>query len=394
MTSKSFTFLIIVLGSLMAIGPLAIDMYLPAFSDMAKYFSVPTSKIELTLSSYFIGVAIGQILYGPIIDRFGKKLPLIFGLAIFVIASILCANSQTIEQMIYLRFIQAIGACACFVVMRAIVRDLFSNTESAQVFSYLLLVMGIAPIIAPMLGGLVLKHFSWQAIFWFLGLFATLLIIVSILYLPKSKSGDKNEKLRNAFKKYWEILHDKNFLFYSLSGGLSASGMFIFIAGSPFVIIEVFGINPQNYSYIFGMNALGYVVAAQINARLLKFLSLNKILNSAFTISFFAAILLAVVSIYLPNIWVVSFALFIYISLIGIITPNSTALALSHQKVHSGSASALFGTIQFTICSIGVFIMSFCHNQTILPMTLTISTCGIIAFFINYWGKKISKTKL
>jgi DHA1 family bicyclomycin/chloramphenicol resistance-like MFS transporter len=394
MQKKSFIFFIIILGSIIAIGPLSIDMYLPAFSAMAKFFAVSEAKIQLTLSSYFVGIAIGQVFYGPVIDRFGKKPPLIFGLVLFVITSFLCAIAKEIDQMIWLRFFQAAGACSCFVVMRAIVRDLFSPQETARVFSHLMLVMGIAPIIAPLLGGYVLINFGWQAIFWFLGSFAILTIVVSILYLPESQAGDKDQKISGAFRRYWGIVRDKNFLFYALAGGFSASGMFIYIVGSPFMIIEVFGISPENYGWIFGINAVGYVLAAQINGHLLKFFELSRVVNVAFKISFAAAILLMICGVYFPNLWAVSLAFFFYVSLIGIITPNTSALSLANQKSHSGSASALFGTIQFTICAVASFLVSHFHNGTILPMIIAISTCGIIAFVINYcWQKQLQNHK-
>lgn len=352
---------------------------------MAKYFATQQSQIQLTLSSYFIGIAFGQILYGPIIDRFGKKIPLICGLLIFVISSFLCALTYKIDHLILLRFFQAIGACSCFVIMRAIVRDLFSPKESAQVFSYLLLVMGIAPILAPLLGGFVFIHFGWQAIFWFLGWFAVLLIIVSALYLPESNAGDKTQKFSKSLEKYWHILQDKNFLFYSLSGGFSASGMFIYITASPFVIIDLFGVAPENYGWIFGLNAFGYVLAAQINGRLLKFFEISQILNVTFKLSLISAILLILCGLYFSNLWSLSIALFMYIALIGIITPNCTALALANQNINSGSASAMFGTLQFSICAIGAFLVSHFHNQTALPMVLAISFCGFTAFLINYF---------
>jgi DHA1 family bicyclomycin/chloramphenicol resistance-like MFS transporter len=278
--------------------------------------------------------------------------------------------------------------------MRAIVRDLFSPQESARVFSYLMLVMGIAPIIAPLLGGYVLMNFGWQAIFWFLGFFAMLLIVVSVFYLPESQMGDKDQKISGALRKYHGILKDKNFLFYSLSGGFSTSGMFIYIVGSPFMIIEIFGISPENYGWVFGVNAVGYVFAAQVNGYLLKSFELKKILNVAFKASLVAAILLMICGVYFPNLWAVSAALLLYISLIGVITPNTSALSLANQRAHSGSASALFGTIQFTICAVAAFLVSHFHNGTIMPMIIAISVCGIIAFAINfYWQKKSIKAQ-
>ncbi|MFT6332402.1 MAG: DHA1 family bicyclomycin/chloramphenicol resistance-like MFS transporter [Lentimonas sp.] len=393
MTKRSFIFLIITLGSLVAIGPLAIDMYLPAFSKIAQFFDAPDSKVQLTLSSYFIGIAVAQIFYGPAIDRFGKKPPLIFGLILFVIASYLCIIASSINEMILWRFFQAAGACSCFVVMRAIVRDLFSTKESAQVLSYLLLVMGIAPILAPIFGAIILDYFDWQAIFWFLALFGLLLILVTVFYLPESRGGNKNEKISQSFKKYQEIISDKNFLFYSLAGGFSACGMFVYITGAPYVLIEVFNLTPKAFSWVFSINALGYVAVAQINARFLKFFELHQVLNNAFKISLTAAIALIICGVYFANLITISIALFVYIALIGAITPSSTALALSNQKKHSGSASALFGSIQFTICAFGALLISKFHNGTALPMMLAMASCGITAFFINYYWQKICLKK-
>ena len=390
-TKKSFILLIIILGSIIAIGPLSIDMYLPAFSAMAKYFLVSEADIQLTLSSYFIGLAFGQIIYGPIVDRYGKKPPLIFGLSLIVITSFWCTFVTKIDHIIILRFFQAIGAASCFVIMRAIVRDLFSAKECAQVFSYLMLVMGIAPILAPLLGGFVLIHFNWQAIFWFLGWFSILLIIVSYLYLPKSRAGDQNQKVSGALKRYLEIIKDKNFLFYALSSGFASSGMFIYITASPFVIINIFGVKPENYGWIFGANAFGYVLIAQINSKLLKIFEIEQVLNFAFKILLLASALLFFLGFCFTNLWTVSIAFFIYISLIGIIAPNSTALALSKQIKNSGSASALFGTLQFSISAFGSFVVSHFHNETALPMIFIISLCGFAGFFINYFGNFMGK---
>ena len=282
-----------------------------------------------------------------------------------------------------LRFIQAVGACSGVVVMRAIVRDLFSHQESAQVFSYLMLVMGIAPIIAPLLGSVLLLHFGWQAIFWFLGVFAILLIMVSYFYLPESTAGDKTIKFRGAFKRYWQILGDKHFLFYSLSGGFAMGGMFVYITSSPFMIMKIFGVSPKNYGWIFAINALGYILSAQINSRIVKVFEIHHILNVVFKILVFSVILLIICGFYFFNLWAISIAFFIYISLVGIITPNSTAIALINQKTNSGSASALLGTIQFVIAAFGAFLVSHFHNQTAWPMILIISLYGFCAFAIN-----------
>ncbi len=383
-TKISFATLILVMGTIISIGPLAIDMYLPAFGQMSEYFGVKESKIELTLSAYFIGIACGQILYGPLIDRFGKKLPLIFGLSIFVISSLFCATSNNINGIIFLRFAQAIGSCACLVTTRAIVRDLFSGKELAQVFSYLILITGVAPMIAPFLGGIILTNFGWQAIFWCLAGFAVLLIIISWLFLPETSFKKEKINFSNIKKKYWKIFQDKSFLFYAICGGFSCCGMFIYITTSSFVIIKFFGASDKNYSLIFGLNGLGYVIFAQLNGWFLKFFEIKQILNSAFKFLLLLSILLILSGFYFSNLIAISIIFFLYISLIGIILPNATAIALSNQGENSGSASALFGTLQFIISALGSSLISYFHNQTALPLLFAAAFCGIIAFLTNY----------
>lgn len=391
---KSFIFLILILGSLTAIGPLAIDMYLPAFSFIAKYFSVAESEVQLSLASFFIGIALGQIFYGPIVDRFGKKIPLIAGLALFVLASSLCIIADNISQIIILRFAQAIGACSCFVIMRAIVRDLFSPQESAKVFSYLMLVMGVAPIVAPFLGSLLLLKSSWKAIFIFLALFGIALILCTIFFLPESKPGNKDDKISHALKKYSGILKDKNFVVYCFSTGLAGAGMFCYITGSPFIIIKIFGISPEHYSWIFGANAFGLVLVSQINSRLLKYFKMEKIFKWGLKSILLASTLLISVAtyshFYQAQLWQILVPVFIYVSCIGITNPNGTALSLARQSVHTGSASALLGTIQFSISAFGAFLISHFHNGTIIPVLTVIGCCGILAFLVNYfWQQKI-----
>jgi DHA1 family bicyclomycin/chloramphenicol resistance-like MFS transporter len=399
MTKQSFTLLILILGSLTAIGPLAIDMYLPAFSAMAGYFSVKESEVQLSLASFFIGIAIGQIFYGPIVDRFGKKIPLLVGLTIFIISSAFCLIATDISQIITLRFIQALGSCACFVIMRAIVRDLFSPQESAKVFSYLMLIMGLAPIVAPFFGSLLLIKFSWKAIFVFLTLFGIVLVIGTIFFLPESKAGNKDDKISHAFRKYTGILKDKNFLYYCLTTGFAGAGMFCYIAGSPFVIIELFSVSPKHYSWIFGVNAFGLIVVSQINRHLLRYFEMKKILNWGLFFILTSSISLILIGIYSNyyqlNIWHIVLPIFIYVSCIGITNPNGTALSLANQYTHTGSASALLGTIQFSIAAFGAFLVSKFHNETAIPVLTAMGLCGIIAFLVNYfWQKKLKNKEI
>ncbi len=219
-TQKAFLLLILVLGSVTAIGPLTIDMYLPAFSAIAKNFAASENLVQLSLTTCFVGLAFGQLFYGPIIDRFGKKLPLFVGLGIFVASSIACCFVENINQLILWRFFQALGACACLVIPRAIVRDIFTPQESARVFSHLMLVTGLAPILAPMLGSFVLVFFSWKAIFIFLTAFGILCLWLCQVAIRQTKGPNPQEKISGALKKYLEILQDRNFVVCAVSGGL------------------------------------------------------------------------------------------------------------------------------------------------------------------------------
>ena len=262
--------LLIVLGILIAIGPLTIDVYLPAFLQMSQSFDVDASKIQLTLTFYFLGIVLGQIFYGPIIDRFGKKPPLIFGLILFIITSLGCSFAQNIEQIIALRFLQAIGGCASIVVSRAIVRDIYSLQDSAKAFSNLILVMGLAPIIAPFIGNLILQNFDWKMIFIFLALYGVLCLILSIFLVPETGGFNNDEKIRHAFKKYFGILHDDNFLINALCGSTMMACLMSYMTASPFLYLEFFHSSTTFYSAVFSVNAIGFIALSQINGYLLR----------------------------------------------------------------------------------------------------------------------------
>lgn len=389
-SKRKFTWLIVILGSLIAIGPLAIDMYLPAFSAIGKSFDASESAIQLSLTAYFIGMALSQLFYGPIIDRFGRKIPLFFGLTIFVIASIACYFVNDVDHFIILRFFQALGSCAGIVIPRTIVRDIFSPQESARVFSHLILVMGLAPILAPIIGGFFLTYFSWRAIFAFLTFFGIFSLFSAYFFLPETKGANKDDKISYALKKYSGILKDRNFVTCAISGGLVMGSMFAYITGSAFIYLEIFKTTAQNYSWVFATNALGFVLAAQVNVRLLKKFSLEKILGNVL----FAPAIIGLVVIILgnnqPTFWPFSIVLFFFLASVGMIIPIATAMALANQSAHAGSASAMFGTLQFIIATFTSFLVSNLHDDTTLPMSLIVGSCGILALLIFRIFKKMS----
>lgn len=381
-SKKEFVFLIILLGSIIAIGPLSIDMYLPAFSTITQSFHTSESLVQLSLTSFFIGMAVSQILYGPIIDRLGKRTPLFFGIFVFVFSSIACCFANSIEQLVILRFFQAVGCCACMVIPRAIVRDIFSPQESARVYSHLMLVMGIAPILAPLFGSIILSHFGWKAIFVFLTAFGIFCLILSYLAIPETRGADENDEISRALKKYLGILKDRNFVICALSGGLAMSGLFSYITGSSFVYTEIFGLSAKEYSLVFASNSIGFVIISQVNARLLKKFPMQKILEKILFIPLICGITLIFIGDDQPTFWAITIPLFIMMASTGAIMPNTTALALANQGAHSGSASALLGTMQFIIATITSFSVSKLHDGTTFPLSLVFGICGILCFMV------------
>jgi DHA1 family bicyclomycin/chloramphenicol resistance-like MFS transporter len=380
---KEFVLLVMILGAIIALGPLTIDIYLPAFSAIAKDFQAPDSLVQLSLTTYFVGLAFGQIFYGPIIDRYGKKPPLFFGLILFFIATIACSYATSIEQIILLRFFQAFGACACTVVPRSIVRDIFSPQDSARVFSHLILVMGIAPIMAPLIGNILLETSSWRMIFTFRAAVAVLCLILSHFKIPETKGFNPDEKISHGLKKYWGILHDRNFVISSLIGGFAMAGLFSYITGSPFVYLEFFDLSSRNYGYLFSINSIGFVLSSQINARILRKTSIEKTLKNILIFPAISGVALIFLAPIFPNFWFVTSLFFITLCSCGMIMPNTSALALANQATHSGSASALLGTIQFILAAFASFMISKLHNGEIFPVTLIVGACSILPLLIH-----------
>ena len=283
--SKPFALLVVILASLTAFAPLSIDMYLPSFTQIAAEFGTDVSKVELSLASFFIGLSLGQLFYGAAADRFGRKKPLYVGLIIYCAASVLCIFAPNVETLIALRFFQALGACSGIVIARAIVRDLFDHSESARFFSLLMLVMGVAPILAPLIGGYVALFFGWRAIFVIVAGISGICLLAVYGFLPESKAADKSVRIDKIASIYLSILRDRKFLGFTLAGGLAQAGMFAYITGSPFVFIQLFGIPSEHYGWIFGANALGLIALSQINARLTKTYNPTKILRACLLIT-------------------------------------------------------------------------------------------------------------
>jgi DHA1 family bicyclomycin/chloramphenicol resistance-like MFS transporter len=378
---------LILLAALTAIGSLSIDMYLPSFPAIAKDLGVGDNKVQLTLASFLVGLAVGQLFYGPFSDRFGRKPPLYFAIGLYMLASFACIFISDIDTLIVLRFFQGLGGCGGFVISRAMIRDKMGAEGSAHAYSLMMLVFGLAPILAPLFGGFVLTIWGWRAIFVALTLFASICMI-AMHYVMKESLDPHHVRplhLGRVCGQYWDLLHDRQFMSYALCGGLVQAGLFAYIAGSPYVLIELHGIPPQYYGLVFGANAIGLIAASQINARLVKKQTLDRILKYALSVaaavSLSSALLVAAGIDSLPLILI---GLFLYLSSYGMISPNSIAIVLKYQGKQAGTASALAGTLQFVLGVSSGVCMSLWHNNSAMPLTGVMAFCGVSALLLYH----------
>lgn len=372
---------ILILGALSAFGPLAIDFYLPGFPAMALAFGTDEKHVQATLAAYFLGLSIGQLIYGPIADRFGRRVPLLVGVSLFTLASLGCAFAPSLDALIVARFIQALGGCAGMVLSRAIVSDKCDPVASAKVFSQLMLVMGLAPILAPMLGGVLVNVAGWQSIFLTLGLFSAACLLAVSLGLPESMPEDMpRQPLSGALRQYLRLLADRVFLGHAVTGGIAIAGMFAYIAGSPFVFIKLYGVPAEHYGWLFGANAAGFILVAQVNARLLAKRGPAFLLARAVWLYLGAGLALLGVAALRPTaLWPLLVPLFICIASLGCIIPNASACAMSGQGARAGSASALMGCVQFSVAAGAAALVGLLHDGSAVPMALVICLCGVLA---------------
>ena len=374
-----FDLTVVILALLTAFAPLSIDMYLPAFTAIANDYATDTHRVELSLTAFFFGLFIGQLLYGTATDKFGRKKPLYVGLAIYVVTSVACAWAPNIEWLIALRFFQAIGACAGIVIARAVVRDLYTPQASARVFSFLILVMGVAPILAPLFGAYVTEFMGWRALFWIVAALGVACALTIHLVLPETRGRRYDVRMRHSGKTYWAVLKDADFLRYSLTGGIAQSGLFAYITGSPLLFIEVFGLSPTHYSWLFGANAIGIIGFSQLNGWLLKYVASRKILNVSLPILACVSVVMAVAAYLEAPIWGILIPLFAYISTLGLVFPNAMAGALSNHQERAGSASAVTGSLQFFIVGLVSMGVNYVSTFSDYAMAWVIGGAGLIA---------------
>ncbi|MDQ6882955.1 MAG: multidrug effflux MFS transporter [Candidatus Dormibacteraeota bacterium] len=379
MTRTERVRLFVLLGGLTAFGPLSIDMYLPALPAISRDLVASESLIQLTLTACLIGLALGQLVAGPVSDSLGRRRPLLVGVAIYVVASLLCALAPSAIMLVALRLVQGLAGAAGIVIARAIVRDMYSGVPAARYFSRLILVMGVAPILAPVLGGQVLRFSSWHGIFVVLALITALLFLAALVWLPETLPAARRREgsLHGTGRTFRIVGRDRRFIGYAVSAGLAFGAMFAYISGSPFVLQGIFHISPQTFSLVFGVNALGFVITSQINGSLVSRIAPARLLMGGLVGTAVAG--LAVLAVLLAGLGLgaVLPPLFILVSSIGFVVPNATALALSRHAEAAGTGSALLGVIQSGIAAFGAPLVGIAGIASAIPMGAVIAVAGV-----------------
>jgi len=378
---RSILRLTLILGALAAFAPMSIDMYLPALPSLAREFHAQAGAVELTLSAFFVGLVCGQLVYGPLADRYGRRRPLAAGIVLYIAASVGCALAPSLPGLIALRFVQAVGGCAGLVISRAMVRDLFDAQDSARTFSLIMLVMGAAPILAPLLGGALLVTLGWQSIFWALALFGAMVLGACMAWMPEThRPRSAGATLMQMLAVYARLLRERRLVGFALAGGFAQAGMFAYITGSPGVFIDLHGVPAQHYGWLFGSNALGLIAASQLNRRLLASHPAQRVLRRANAANAcFGVMLLGAALTGIGGFAGLLLALFAYVASLGFIGPNATALAMSSQGQHAGSAAALLGTLQFALAAVASAVLGLLHAASAVPMAAVIAACGLLA---------------
>ena len=336
------------LGALTALGPLGVDMYLPAFPAIGADLAATPGAVQRTLAAFLFGMAAGQLVVGPFSDRHGRRLPIFGGLAVFAAASLGCALASSVEALAWLRLVQALGGCAGMVVARAVVRDICDERGSVRMMATLMLVMGAAPILAPMLGGSLLSLFGWRAIFWVLAGYGLAALVLIWLTLPESLPPEQRRRDGPGaiVVVYARILRDRRFLAHALAGAVPMLGLFAYLVGSPHVLMGRHGLGPVEYGFAFGSNAFGLIAASQVIARLVRRIEPARLLLGALGVGAVAGLLVPV-AVATGALWPLLAALFLYISVLGAVMPMASALAMMPLGRVAGSASAVIGTMQF-----------------------------------------------
>jgi DHA1 family bicyclomycin/chloramphenicol resistance-like MFS transporter len=392
MRGRERFYTIFTLGLLSAMGAFSIDMYLPGFPDIARDLHTTIAHITLSITSFFIGISVGQMIYGPLLDKFGRKKPLYIGLAVYLVTSLACAYAPTANALIGIRFLQALGSCAGMVASRALVRDIFPVSENAKVFSLLMLVLAISPIVAPTLGGYMTALFGWQSIFYILTGLAAVTLVLVYFKLPDGRPANLSLSLlpRPIINGFWEVAKVPQFYTYAFAGAIASSGLYAYIAGSPFVFMDLYQVSEKQYGWIFAFVAMGLIGASQVNTILLRKYSSEQIIRVTLFCQSLAGLALVLGTwFHFLGLFSTIFLIWIFLSTQGFAFPNSSALCLAPFSKNAGTASALMGAIQLGLGAISTALVSVFNNGTPMPMAAVMCVCATGSVVVLLIGRRI-----
>jgi DHA1 family bicyclomycin/chloramphenicol resistance-like MFS transporter len=380
MKKKESFITVLILGALCTISPFSIDMYLPGFPAMAKNLNTSIAHIQWSLTSYLVGIALGQLLYGPLLDKFGRKRPLNIGLGIYILASVASAFTISADHLIIMRFVQAIGGCVGMVAAQALVRDVFPKSKTAQVFSLLTLVIAVSPMIAPTLGGYVTANFGWQMVFIILAAITALILVGVRIYLPMGAEPDPSVSLwpRKVAKSYLQVLKDRQFLVYMLVGGIAGAAPFAYIAGSADVFMNGYGLSETAYGWIFALLATAMIGSTQLNHLLLRKYTSEQIINVGLVYQCTIGLIM-IVGIWFQwfDVYILIFLMFIFLTGHGLNSPNTAALSLEPFSRNAGSAAAIMGSLRMGMGGVASAMVSILHTGTAFPMVAMMACCSM-----------------
>jgi MFS transporter, DHA1 family, multidrug resistance protein len=391
MTSRQYFIIILILGTLSTISPFSIDMYLPGFPAIAADLDTTIAQVQLSLTSYLVGISLGQLLYGPLLDRFGRKYPLYVGLSIYILASLGCSLISSVDALILMRFLQAVGGCAGMVAAQALVRDLFPVNQTAQAFSLLTLVIAVSPMVAPTVGGYVATAFGWHAIFIILAVITALILLSIYFVLPEGKGPDPTLSLRPGpvLRNFFSVLRQPQFLVYALVGGIASSAPFAYIAGSPDVFMNLYQVSEREYGWIFAVLAFAMIGSTQLNHFLLKRFRSEQVIF----VTLIYQSLTGLVLVY--GTWAGWYGkielialMFVFLTGQGLTNPNASALSLAPFSRLAGSASALMGSFRMGMGGLTSAAVSLLHNGTPVPMVGVMTLCAIAGLVLLLIGRR------
>jgi DHA1 family bicyclomycin/chloramphenicol resistance-like MFS transporter len=391
MTKQRYYLTVLILGSLTALGPFSIDMYLPGFPAIAQSLHTTTAQVSLSLSSFFVGLAAGQLLYGPLLDKYGRKKPLYAGLVIYIAASVGCFFATSIEMLIWLRFIQAVGSCAAGVASMAMVRDIFPLDQNAKIFALLILILGASPMLAPTIGGYVTVAWGWHEIFIILGVMALAILLAVIFFLPESYKPDPTYSLKPApiISSFLQVIKEPQFYTYALTGAFAFASLFVYVSASPIVFMEVFKVSAKTYGWIFATLSVGFIGSSQVNNLLLKKFKSEQIIQVVMPILVVTTLLFFVGSWYgWYGLFGTIAIVFIMLCCVGTISPNASALSLAPFEKNAGTASALLGALQLGLGALATMGVGIFDSRSSVPMASIMGSTAVIGLLILLIGRK------